>query len=51
MENFELETLLRDEDQYYGYQELHPREVDMVNDLKHDVEGNFLATRASRIRV
>jgi len=50
VENVELETLLRDEDQYYGYQELHPREVDMVKDLKHDVEGNFLAARA-RIRV
>jgi hypothetical protein len=51
VENFELEILLRDEDQRYGYQEMHSREVDMVKDLKYDVEANFLAARASRIRV
>lgn len=51
VENFELEILLRDEDERYGYQELHPREVGMVKDLKHDVEANFLAARASSISV
>jgi hypothetical protein len=51
VQNFELEILLRDEDQRYGYQELHPREVDIVKDLKHDVEANFLAARASSISV
>jgi hypothetical protein len=51
VENFELEILLRDEDQRYGYQELHFREVNMVKDLKHDVEANFLAAQASSINV
>ena len=50
-QNFELEILLRDEDQRFGYQELHPREVDMVKDLKHDIEANFVAARTSSTSV
>jgi hypothetical protein len=34
VQNFELEILLKDEDQRFGYQELHPREVDMVKDFE-----------------